>query len=50
MAASAMAARLPTVYGFREHVDAGGLISYGISMPENFRRARRQNPERREAR
>src|SRR5215831_44495 len=37
--ASAMAVRLPTVYGFREHVDAGGLISYGISMPENFRRA-----------
>jgi len=36
--ASAMAVRLPTVYGFREHVDAGGLISYGISMPENFRR------------
>jgi putative ABC transport system substrate-binding protein len=34
-----MAVRLPTVYGFREHVDAGGLISYGISMPENFRRA-----------
>jgi putative ABC transport system substrate-binding protein len=27
------------VYGFREHVDAGGLISYGIRMPENFRRA-----------
>jgi putative ABC transport system substrate-binding protein len=39
IAASAMAVRLPTVYGFREHVDAGGLISYGISMPENFRRA-----------
>ena len=39
LAASAMAVRLPTVYGFREHVDAGGLISYGISMPENFRRA-----------
>jgi putative ABC transport system substrate-binding protein len=39
IAASAMAARLPTVFGFREHVDAGGLISYGINMPENFRRA-----------
>ena len=39
IAASAMAVRLPTVYGFREQVDAGGLISYGISLPENFRRA-----------
>jgi putative ABC transport system substrate-binding protein len=39
IAASAMAARLPTVYGFREHVDAGGLISYGISLPESSRRA-----------
>jgi putative ABC transport system substrate-binding protein len=39
IAASAMAVRLPTVYGFREHVDAGGLISYGISLHDNFRRA-----------
>jgi putative tryptophan/tyrosine transport system substrate-binding protein len=39
LAASAMAVRLPTVYGFREHVEEGGLISYGISLPENFRRA-----------
>jgi putative tryptophan/tyrosine transport system substrate-binding protein len=39
IAASAMAVRLPTVYGFREHVDAGGLISYGISLPESSRRA-----------
>jgi putative ABC transport system substrate-binding protein len=39
LAASATAARLPTVYGFREHVDDGGLVSYGISLPENFRRA-----------
>ena len=31
--------RLPTVYGFREHVEDGGLISYGISVPENLRRA-----------
>ena len=34
-----MAVRLPTVYGFREHVEDGGLISYGISASENFRRA-----------
>ena len=39
LAASAMAARLPTVYGFREHVEDGGLISYGINISENFGRA-----------
>jgi putative tryptophan/tyrosine transport system substrate-binding protein len=39
LAASAAAARLPTVYGFRENVEEGGLISYGISLSENFRRA-----------
>jgi putative tryptophan/tyrosine transport system substrate-binding protein len=39
IAASAMAVGLPTVYGFREHVEAGGLISYGINLPENYRRA-----------
>jgi putative ABC transport system substrate-binding protein len=27
------------VYGFRDHVDAGGLISYGVNYAENFRRA-----------
>jgi putative ABC transport system substrate-binding protein len=27
------------VYRFREHVDDGGLISYGIGLPENSRRA-----------
>jgi putative ABC transport system substrate-binding protein len=35
----AAAARLPAVYGLRDHVDAGGLISYGVNYPENFRRA-----------
>jgi putative ABC transport system substrate-binding protein len=35
----AAAARLPAVYGFRDHVDAGGLMSYGVNYPENFRRA-----------
>jgi putative ABC transport system substrate-binding protein len=35
----AAAARLPAVYGFRAHVDAGGLISYGVNYAENFRRA-----------
>jgi ABC-type uncharacterized transport system substrate-binding protein len=39
VAALAATARLPAVYGFRDHVDAGGLISYGVNYPENFRRA-----------
>jgi len=30
---------LPVIYGIREHVDDGGLISYGINVPENFRRS-----------
>ena len=39
IAAFALAARLPTVYSFREHVEAGGLISYGINLRANYRRA-----------
>jgi ABC-type uncharacterized transport system substrate-binding protein len=35
----AIAAQLPVVYGFREHVEDGGLMSYGIDLHENFRRA-----------
>ena len=31
--------RLPTVFPFREYVDAGGLISYGPDLPDLFRRA-----------
>ena len=31
--------RLPTMYPFREYVDAGGLISYGPSFSDLFRRA-----------
>jgi putative tryptophan/tyrosine transport system substrate-binding protein len=31
--------RLPTVYTFRELVDAGGLMSYGPSLTDLFRRA-----------
>jgi len=31
--------RLPTLYGQRRYVDAGGLVSYGPSAPEAFRRA-----------
>jgi putative tryptophan/tyrosine transport system substrate-binding protein len=31
--------RLPTIYGFREFADAGGLISYGASLDWTYRRA-----------
>jgi putative ABC transport system substrate-binding protein len=31
--------RLPSMYGQREFVDAGGLMSYGPSAPDLFRRA-----------
>jgi ABC-type uncharacterized transport system substrate-binding protein len=39
LSAAALAARLPTLYAFREAVDDGGLISYGINISQNFRRA-----------
>jgi putative tryptophan/tyrosine transport system substrate-binding protein len=35
----AQSARVPTIYGFREYVEAGGLISYGANVPDLFRRA-----------
>ena len=31
--------RLPSVYGTREYVDSGGLMSYGPSLPDMHRRA-----------
>ena len=31
--------RLPTVYPWREPVDAGGLLAYGPNLPDLFRRA-----------
>jgi putative tryptophan/tyrosine transport system substrate-binding protein len=31
--------RLPTIYAFREPVEAGGLMAYGPSFPERFRQA-----------
>lgn len=37
--AIALAAQLPTIYGFREAVDSGGLVSYGPNFPDLFRRA-----------
>ena len=30
--------RLPAIFGFREFADQGGLISYGASFPEQYRR------------
>lgn len=34
----AAATHMPAVHGFREHVERGGLMSYGVAIPENFRR------------
>jgi putative ABC transport system substrate-binding protein len=36
---AATAAKIPTIFGFREFVDAGGLISYGPSFIDLFARA-----------
>jgi putative ABC transport system substrate-binding protein len=33
-----MAERLPTMFGFRESVDDGGLMSYGVRQRESWRR------------
>jgi len=35
----ARAARVPTAHSLREETEAGGLISYGVNVPANFRRA-----------
>jgi putative tryptophan/tyrosine transport system substrate-binding protein len=32
-------ARLPTIAGYREYVEAGGLMSYGPNLPDLWRRA-----------
>jgi putative tryptophan/tyrosine transport system substrate-binding protein len=37
--ASALEKRLPTVYGYREHVITGGLVSYGVDLRWCYRRA-----------
>ena len=31
-AQAAASKKLPTVYGYRQHVDAGGLVSYGVNL------------------
>ena len=38
IASLAATTRLPAVYGYREHVDDGGLISYGVDLRACFRR------------
>jgi putative ABC transport system substrate-binding protein len=35
----ALGARLPTMHGAREHVEAGGLMSYGPNFRDLFRRS-----------
>jgi len=35
----ALGARLPTMHGFRDYVEAGGLMSYGPNIPHQYRRA-----------
>jgi putative tryptophan/tyrosine transport system substrate-binding protein len=34
----AVGARLPTMHGLREYVEAGGLMAYGANVPDQFRR------------
>jgi putative tryptophan/tyrosine transport system substrate-binding protein len=36
---SALGVRLPTMHGFREYVEAGGLMSYGANLPDLYRRS-----------
>ena len=35
----AAAQGIPAVYGFASYVEAGGLMSYGFSFPDNYRRS-----------
>src|SRR5262245_19862353 len=39
IAALAVKSRLPAIYGRAEHAEAGGLVSYGVSLPDLDRRA-----------
>jgi putative tryptophan/tyrosine transport system substrate-binding protein len=36
---SALGARLPTMHGARDYVEAGGLMSYGANYADLFRRS-----------
>ena len=35
----ALSVRLPTIHGYRDYVEAGGLMSYGANLPDLFRRS-----------
>jgi putative ABC transport system substrate-binding protein len=35
----AVGARLPTMHGSRDYVEAGGLMSFGVNFPDQFRRS-----------
>ena len=39
VARGALKHRLPSTYIIREYAEAGGLLSYGANITENFRRA-----------
>jgi putative tryptophan/tyrosine transport system substrate-binding protein len=39
IAEAAAAKKLPTLYGYHEHVEAGGLVSYGVDLDWCFHRA-----------
>jgi putative ABC transport system substrate-binding protein len=39
IAVLAAAKQLPTMYALREYVEAGGMMSYGVSLSANWRRA-----------
>lgn len=41
IAAAARAAQVPTMYNFRDYLEAGGLISYGVDLQENYRQTAR---------
>jgi putative ABC transport system substrate-binding protein len=39
IAEAAAAKKLPTIYGYNEHVEVGGLASYGVNLDWCFHRA-----------
>jgi putative tryptophan/tyrosine transport system substrate-binding protein len=39
IATLAAAARIPVMYSYREHVEDGGLMSYGVNLRESYRHA-----------